>query len=783
VDSQFSSLHRPGTASTDRQRTRRRNPFLYIFAALFLVAAQVLALSGSATAVEEGSLEASPLAAVPSQSLDGSGNNIANPTWGQANRPYSRVAAARYADGRSQAFGGPNSRRVSNRVHQDIAQNVFSERQVTQWGFVWGQFLDHTFGLREGRLATDPDGEVANIPFNSADPLERFENDLGVIEFVRSFPAPGTGVNNPRQQVNTVDSYIDASAVYGNTTQRLEWMREGSVDNNINNNAARLLLPDNYLPRRDARGNVATAPFMEADGRLRGQPGRARVAGDGRANENIGLTATHTLFAREHNRIVAQLPSWLSQAEKFEIARRVVIAEQQFITYNEFLPAMGVNLPAYTGYKNNVNATLSNEFATVGYRAHSMIHGEFELETDVDRYSQADLDFFESQGLEIAIEGDDAEIAVPLNVAFFNPDLLQRLQLGPMLQGIGLEPQYKNDEQIDDQLRSVLFQIPVPGNPECLDGPTLPECFDGVLDLGAIDIERGRDHGMPTYNQLRQAYGLPAKTSFTSITGEPSSAFPSGTGIDNPNSLDFTSLTDLFGAEVDRNDPDALDADVINFRRRAPLAARLSALYGGNVNNVDAFVGMLAERHESQTDMGELQRAIWAREFTRLRDGDRFFFGNDPGLTSIRNQFGIDFRRNLGDIIASNTDIPRAELAPNVFFDRGFIPPTSCRVTYRIVDQSTNQFQADMSITNTGSVPLNNWALRFTFPNGQVITHLWNGVSEQDGFRVPVTNAPWNAVLNPGQTLTNVGFIASWNGSTNNRPNRFTLNTTQCAIG
>ena len=135
---------------------------------------------------------------------------------------------------------------------------------------------------------------------------------------------------------------------------------------------------------------------------------------------------------------------------------------------------------------------MGNEFATVGYRAHSMIHGEFELEADADRYSEAHLEALEDEGVEIVTspDGDEVELAIPLNVAFFNPDLLEQVQLGPMLQGIGLEPQYKNDEKIDNQLRSVLFEIPVPGNPECLDGPALPECFRGVVDLGAIDVER-----------------------------------------------------------------------------------------------------------------------------------------------------------------------------------------------------------------------------------------------------------------------------------------------------
>ncbi|HCT75806.1 MAG TPA: peroxidase, partial [Micromonosporaceae bacterium] len=337
------------------------------------------------------------------------------------------------------------------------------------------------------------------------------------------------------------------------------------------------------------------------------------------------------------------------------------IAEQQYITYREFLPAMGVNLPRYQGYNPFRNANLGNEFATVGYRAHSQIHGEFELETDLDRYTQADLDAMRAQGIEIAIVGDEVELAIPLNVAFFNPNLLNRVQLGPMLQGIGLESQYKNEEQIDNQLRSVLFQIPVPGNPECLDGPTLPQCFRGVVDLGAIDIERGRDHGMPSYNQLRRAYGLPARTSFAAITGEASEAFPPGTGINNPNSLDFTSLTDINGNPVPIGEDDA-----VTFTRRSPLAARLKAIYG-SVDKVDAFAGMVAEPHVAGSEFGELQLAIWTKQFAALRDGDRFYFENDPSLSFIRHAFGIDYRHSLAEIIAANTDIPLSDLNPNVF--------------------------------------------------------------------------------------------------------------------
>jgi hypothetical protein len=444
---------------------------------------------------------------------------------------------------------------------------------------------------------------------------------------------------------------------------------------------------------------------------------------------------------------------------------------------------MGINLPAYSGYNPSINATLSNEFATTGYRAHSMIHGEFEVEAELARYSQAQLDAFEAQGIEVEIDGDEVALVIPLNVAFFNPTLVPQIGLGPMLQALGLEPQYKNDEQIDNQLRSVLFQVPVSGNPECLDGPELPACFQGVLDLGAIDIERDRDHGMPTYNQMRQAYGLPARTSFTQITGESTSAFPAGSGVDNPNSLDFTQLTDLFGISFAPN-PDRDTA--IRATRRSTTAARLQALYG-NVNSVDAFAGMVAEPHIAGSEFGELQRAIWTREFQRLRDGDRFFFGNQTAaLDSIRTTYGIDFRRNLGDIIAQNTDIPRSELNRNVFFDHGDVPPTSCRVQYVINSQwgtGSGGFNTTLRITNTGTTPIpSGWTLRFVFPNGQQIYDNWDSEPVvQDEGRVPLLNASNNASIAPGQTRDGVGFNATWSG-TNGRPTAISLNTTPCTV-
>jgi hypothetical protein len=75
------------------------------------------------------------------------------------------------------------------------------------------------------------------------------------------------------------------------------------------------------------------------------------------------------------------------------------------------------------------------------------------------------------------------------------------------------------------------------------------------------------------------------------------------------------------------------------------------------VARLDAFVGMLAEPHLPGTEFGELQLAIWRKQFEALRDGDRYFYANDPGLRSVAQRYGIDFRHTLAQIIRLNTGV------------------------------------------------------------------------------------------------------------------------------
>ena len=215
----------------------------------------------------------------------------------------------------------------------------------------------------------------------------------------------------------------------------------------------------------------------------------------------------------------------------------------------------------------------------------------------------------------------------------------------------------------------MLFQVPKPGIPDpgvCGEPVVNPDCFTGVSDLGAIDVERGRDHGMPSYNQLRRAYGLRPARSFTDITDEDTERFPQGLRakdpINDPRILDFVQLRDIDGKVIPLDSPDAQAEAVVGIRRTT-LAARLKAIYG-SVDKLDAFVGMVSERHVRGTEFGELQLEIWKQQFSALRDGDRFFYANDPALRAIEQAYGISYRHTLAELITLNTG---AAVQANVF--------------------------------------------------------------------------------------------------------------------
>jgi hypothetical protein len=128
----------------------------------------------------------------------------------------------------------------------------------------------------------------------------------------------------------------------------------------------------------------------------------------------------------------------------------------------------------------------------------------------------------------------------------------------------------------------------------------------GGLDLAAINIARGRERGLPDYNTIRSDFGLPRVTSFADICEEPE------------------------------------------------INSILEQIYE-DVNNVDPWVGLLAEDHMDNTIFGETVMNIIERQFRALRDGDRFYFENDDGLSQEEKAWIRDTR--FHDVIMRNTDI------------------------------------------------------------------------------------------------------------------------------
>lgn len=306
-----------------------------------------------------------------------------------------------------------------------------------------------------------------------------------------------------------------------------------------------------------------------------GAPGPLFVAGDVRANENPLLLILHLLFVREHNRqcdlLMVQHPDW-NDEQLYQHARKIVGGLIQSITYDEWLPTMGVPIAEYTGYDPAVNPQLANVFTAAAFRVgHTLLNG------NIRRLS--------SSG-EVIPEGNQT-----LREAFFNFQAFDGIGIDPYLRGMAEQTQQRMDSRVVDDVRNFLFGPPGAGG----------------LDLAAINIARGRDRGLNSYNNIRQAYGLPVLFNFTQI---------------NP------------------------DPEVYNV---------LEDLYDNDINKIDPWPAMLAERSMTGSIFGPTIQRIMSDQFTKLRDGDRFFFLNDPVLSEAEKQMisAMTFR----DVIMYNSGI------------------------------------------------------------------------------------------------------------------------------
>uniref|UniRef100_A0A3Q1JML7 Uncharacterized protein n=1 Tax=Anabas testudineus TaxID=64144 RepID=A0A3Q1JML7_ANATE len=541
------------------------------------------------------------------RSITGECNNRQQPRWGAANIPYSRWLPPEYED----VWGTPRGwdpehtyhnvslppvRLVSQEVLFTHNDNISLDSTLSHLLVEWGQWIDHdmvltpqspsTAAFRTGADCTHTcsrDIPCFPIQIPPSDPRHGVQSCM---PFFRSAPSCSSGVlpHRHREQLNAITSFVDASMVYGSTTSLASALRNhssplGSMALNSQHSDHELAyLP--FLPRQQAhsdpcgpRNSTNTTSCFQA--------------GDSRANEHLGMIALHTLFLREHNRLVKELhllnPHW-SPDSLYQEARKIIGAVHQILTWEYYLPrvlgesTMSLLVPPYKGYDPEVDPSIANVFATAAFRfAHVTVQPVVaRLGPGYTANSQHPL--------------------LPLHHSLFASwRVVQEGGIDPVLRGLLLSPAKLQTpgQMMVEELTERLFQAQG-GMP---------------LDLGALNLQRGRDHGLPGYSSWRRFCGLSV-----------------------PNST--AELGEILG--------------------NVTLAHKFQLLYG-TPHNIDLWVGAISEPALPKGRVGPLLSCLLARQFRALRDGDRFWWERDGVFTSTqkRHLHAVSLSR----IICDNTHI------------------------------------------------------------------------------------------------------------------------------
>lgn len=467
----------------------------------------------------------------------------------EAGEAFTRLVPAG-DEARTGEFSGqhrPDPRTISNAVADQGFRETENRNGASDMLWSWGQFIDHDIALsREGE-------EPANILVPRGDPdLDPKGNGRSFVPFTRS--ATEVDANGIHQQINDQTPFVDASMVYGASSEKTDQLRsfEG--------------------------GKLK----LDADGHLPPDVKDKVLAGDPRAAEQPGLLSLHTLFAREHNRvagIVSKNNPHMNDEAVFNEARRVTTNEIQAITYNEFLPILiGENHANPDNYRygpGKVDGSVSNEFATGAYRlGHTLVSNQ------------------------VAIKKSDGSLEkVDLARVFFQPEFTKEHGISAVLAGQSEQTAERVDPIIVDSLRNQLFGLS-DGGP--------------VLDLAALNIQRGRDHNLPSYNEMRQSMGMALIENFD----DP--AFQHGVG------------------------------------------AKLASAYD-HPDDIDLWVGGLSEKPSGSSMLGETFTRIVGDQFARLARADANFYTHNAN----RDEKAWLNNLTLSDIIRAND--PNAQIDDTAF--------------------------------------------------------------------------------------------------------------------
>ncbi|KAK0174315.1 hypothetical protein PV327_010941 [Microctonus hyperodae] len=533
----------------------------------------------------------------PYRTFTGHCNNLRNPTLAKSLTTFARLLPPVYDDGVSKprmrsVTGGmlPNPRLISTTIHPDISN---LHNRYTLMVMQFAQFVDHDLTMtpihkgfaesipscRSCDSARTVHPECNPFPIPPGDHFYPAINETTgeplCIPSMRSLP--GQQHLGPREQVNQNTGFLDASVVYGENICIANILRgfSGRMNITVHPTRAKDLLPQ-------------SATLSEC----KSPSGLCFIGGDGRASEQPGLTVMHTMWVREHNRIMDGLrrvnPHW--DAEKlYQETRRIVSAMLQHITYNEFLPRiLGWNaislyglklLPHgyYREYSPTCNPSILTEFASAAYRiGHSLLRPH--LPRMDQNYRPVDP-------------------PILLRDGFFNTDMLYRPgMIDEMIRGLVATPMETMDQFITGEVTNHLFE-------------NLQIKHSGV-DLIALNVQRARDHGIPSYNNYRALCNLKRATTFEDLS-----------------------------------------------REMAPeVIMRLKRIYA-TVDDIDLFPGGMSERPLQGGLVGPTFGCIIAIQFRQLRKCDRFWYEtDDPNIRFTETQLGEIRKNTLAKVICENMD-------------------------------------------------------------------------------------------------------------------------------
>lgn len=393
-----------------------------------------------------------------------------------------------------------------------------------------------------------------------------------------------------REQINQLTAYIDASQVYGYSYEFSRDLRELNPNDGLLRVGVHFPNQKSMLPFASPTDGIDCRRSYIEETKM-----NCFTAGDIRVNEQIGLTAMHTIWLREHNRIAAELKQinfhWDGET-LYQEARKIVGAQVQKFTYDDWLPIIlgpkGMEmLGPYKGYDPTAEPSISNEFATAALRfGHSLINPILHrLNETFEPIEQGHLE---------------------LHRAFFAPfRLVYEGGVDPLMRGMFSVPAKlkKPSQNLNTELTEKLFF----------------NAHAVALDLAAINIQRGRDHGIPGYNEYRAKCNLTVAKTFDDLKHEIS------------------------------------DANV---------RAKLKELYG-HPSNIDLFVGGILEDQVEGGKVGPLFRCILIEQFNRLRHGDRHWYENPSTFTP--EKLAQIKMASLSRILCDNGD-NITQITDNVFF-------------------------------------------------------------------------------------------------------------------